>query len=460
MKRKVIGLMALAAILTTTIFIACKKETQSTTKRHLTGRARLSGFSDWPTIENGMLSFRDPAHFSEYCDFLDSVIITGPGDPDTTGNDPNEILEGVESGLGGFISLRHITEANFQALNEVGWDNMESIPEKHFINDISIKSILNADADVKVGDKITHFINKDFAVTMSADDPTSLTNVHGLTEAATIDDISHLDPDATKYDIQLLSAVNLLPGNVARTTGYPFHTNCRMAWTPDPCNNPKKVQLDGIQLSVLGQAGITICDAYFNINWGDGTSTNGSTSNQVLSGVTHVYPSIGSYTITINGRATSPITTGNQWDDQLIIHVTVPNGCNYKLQRSWIGTQYTNNGMNRSFKCKAWIEQWTSPFGVDKHKVGAYTESYLYTSNKWKTSRIDHVSVSYLTTEFASDCTNNWGDGGGSYPGNTTYAEASHTNPDYVGWFSIHSSHQIIVGSSTFTFDHDMKPCN
>lgn len=165
----------------------------------MTYKKSNANFSSWPTVQNGMLVFRDGEQFSAYTQYLSDALIA-PSESLSDGNqqDANSILASIEQRLG-FTSLRNVTEAAFQKLNEVGWKRLQDIPEKHFIPDLALRSALNPNTEVQVGDKITHFVNSQFAVTVDASNQQLLYRLRALPEHSSFDAINALAPSAGGY---------------------------------------------------------------------------------------------------------------------------------------------------------------------------------------------------------------------------------------------------------------------
>lgn len=154
--------------------------TNDRTNAPLTLRKTHKNFFDWPCIKNGILAFRDYHHFDAYSEHLANALLVEPQSLDADENqDANSILGIIEKNIG-FNSLRSTTEAAFQKMNEIGWQRLEDIPEKHFIPDTVMKSMLSPNADVQIGDKITHFVNRDYAVTIEASNTGLLMQLYNL----------------------------------------------------------------------------------------------------------------------------------------------------------------------------------------------------------------------------------------------------------------------------------------
>jgi|GEM_PF-2376508 len=140
-------------------------ESDNDAKRKLQQISSSLNFSDFPSIEDGTLVFRDDEHYDSYVNFLESAMVGG--DPDDPNVDVNSILQNIEDGLG-FTSIRSLSHADFMAKNETGWLSFEEIPEEHFLSSPDLKSILNPKLEVKIGNDLVRYINKDYAVRVDA----------------------------------------------------------------------------------------------------------------------------------------------------------------------------------------------------------------------------------------------------------------------------------------------------
>jgi hypothetical protein len=459
-------LLPLCLLVIAGIFSSCKKDAsfvpvdKSLPAAEQNAKLMKGDFTKMPGTVNGMLYFADEEQLSSYMDYLDNAVRRDEGDKSGVSEDPDDILEDIESQIG-FVSLRHVTNAAFQQLNEVGWESPDQIPEKHFIHDITMRSILNSNADLRVGDQITHYINKDYAVSIDADATEKLEAFHNLPLTAGLIDIQEIDPTANEFSVHYLRAISLLIA-AQRGTGSNVFMSTPSFTSTQICSNPLELSLGG--LVVREQVGNSFIarTAAFNIQWGDGSSLligSPSSQNPVVN-TSHQYPHSGTYTIVITAQGLSPFT-GMTFSTGGSFQVNVPGGCNFNAQNSHMTDVRDNLNMNRFMRCVDWVEQWRSTFGgIDRHKIGANTVSYHLENNKWRESRIDEVGAEFSTTKYEGDCITNWGDNAASYNGNTRSAEASNQNRGKVGWFQVYCKHKIRVGSNVFTYNRTLTPCN
>jgi hypothetical protein len=189
MKKNAIGFITL---LIAVFAISCKKETTETgtSPEKLKKISATYGYTDFPQIEDGTLVFRDNGHYDKYLDFLDTVII--PTDPEDSTFDEHAILQDIENSIG-FTSIRNISHAEFMRQDAIGWATLEEIQDEHFINSIDLRSVLNSRLEVKIGNDLIHYLNKDYMVRVDARQSDLVNKYRGLGNGATIDDILKID---------------------------------------------------------------------------------------------------------------------------------------------------------------------------------------------------------------------------------------------------------------------------
>ena len=105
MKLKLLALLALTLVL---VYGCRKVKDKELNQPRL---STLADYSDWPTVENGMLVFRDSEHLNDYFDYLDGAIAVEDSTlrEDTTfGSDKDSILALIEDNYAGFTSLRSV----------------------------------------------------------------------------------------------------------------------------------------------------------------------------------------------------------------------------------------------------------------------------------------------------------------------------------------------------------------
>ncbi|GEM_PF-2061879 len=122
-----------------------------------------------PTIENGMLSFKDMAQFDNYQQRLLDAAVKMTTTPDANGDTPtlDEALGQLEQGISNFTSFRSLNVEKFEMGNINGWDKESDIPEKHKLGDPILESCLNQYGAVIIGEEIVFHANRDLILTFS-----------------------------------------------------------------------------------------------------------------------------------------------------------------------------------------------------------------------------------------------------------------------------------------------------
>lgn len=418
------------------------------------------GYDDKPTLVDGRLFFRDSKHLADYTDFLNSAITIPAENTDTVDNDPDDILDAIESELG-FTSLRHITNEQFEKLNEVGWDRLEYIPEKHFINSLLTKSVLNRDAQVQIGDSIVYFISKDFAAVVDVKNIEVLTEYQKLDKDVTLDEVLSVDRHSVASAVCILRHTMLEMANL-KVSNHEYEISSGTAYIPDECISPLRIVVPRILYTKVGTG--SDFEFEYEIEWGDGTvetGTGNAPSNVTYAAsASHTYSTAGTYHVKMKGRRSA----NHPWDGEKEFDVTVPGGCHYEASKSsneeWHAIQYTN----KAIKGKCWVEQWKTMFGpYYKLQIGASTDAMKYENNKWKRHRAERVVVQYQTNEYTYDCSSSSPVGGASWPynSNSACAETQATSVNArIGWFSMTSNHKMRLSNNYYEFDVTITPCD
>lgn len=325
-----------------------------------------------------MLNFRDADHFDKYINFLGQAMDNI--DPDDSTKDEHDVLLEIEDGLG-LTSIRNISHTAFMKQNEIGWPTIEKIPDEHFINSLDFKSVLNSDLEVRIGDEIIHYINKDYLVRVDAEQTNVLEKFRGLSTSATFDDIRNVDIGQQYTTIQLLTDVGFVWEKrkpIPTPTGDLDLSN---PWTGfrDPCSNPHLLSIRNI---ALYDGYLSISYAKFVIDFGDGTApvTKYAQPSEVLE-FTHLYSTgPGNYNIMINAYTSA---TSNTVVAQKVIPVTVLDGGCRKVEKN-SGWYYKIVG-NKAVSGNIYIHYTGGLFGgTFKMRMDATTRSMEYKDGQWK----------------------------------------------------------------------------
>lgn len=335
------------------------------------------GFTDFPTIDDGTLVFRDDAHYDSYMDFLSEAVTQG--DPEDPNTDASSILQQIEGGIG-FTSIRSETHAAFILQNETGWDTSEEIPDEHFLTNPILKSTLNPRLEVKIGHDLVHYISKDYAVRVDSRQASLVMNFRGMSPSTTISTILQVDPFRTYSSVyQLFGDGYVWVKEGPKPTG-DWQIISSKFWTVlEPCNDPLRVQFGSMYFA---QYLVQPEQGYFVFHYGDGQSSGQIPT--VLSGFgghgiaahNHLYSSPGNYTVEIDAYLLN-----GTFKAQKFVTVSVGSGCKMVAKDSYWQEKTVTAYPNRKVKGRLYIEFYS---GNNKMRMIAETSSWEYKNNKWK----------------------------------------------------------------------------
>gem|GEM_PF-3175512 len=316
--------------------VSCRKHTVKKDDQSKSISRYLREGDFMPTVENGMLVFVDEDQLDAYIQYVDSTIVSRPETYDTLAN-PADTL-GVEARLDdwetqfSYASLRKKINQNFDALNEIGWEDVSQIPEDFYLHGSTVRSIYNADGDVKVGTTIQHLFNANYDIMITDGDLTTLQRAHNLTlvDESELTNIFALDTNVIIFDRSVCIPVKLLHQELWKTTAdTTWQANFGIGFAGGTnCNKTRTYRLSSISLVNTTVAPTTYyhsgdkLDIY--VDWGDGTiasytnqpiylnpTSSGSGSGSTVTidwpntpGMTntipnHNYPAAGNYTVTV-----------------------------------------------------------------------------------------------------------------------------------------------------------------
>lgn len=280
-----------------------------------------------PALYNGMLEFRDEKQFYCYYDYLAEVAAT----PDDEISEDDHLLE-VEQALG-LNSLRADALAKFEQQNTIGWSSYQEIPEEHWITSSILRSILNVNREVKVGNYVVKYLNPEFIVSVKTDRAELLKKVEALGENPSIEQIIELDP--AREIISVSSAKNIKRefgtvdfGDAKGIRGTPIPLQIfRLSGTVYEnfiCGNPGKVRFEGFTLSRLSVPQ----QARYRIEFNDGTNAAAEfmllPNQYVLPAIEHTYPATNTtYHPTVKVKSISPYSNASAWNVVQTYHVYV-----------------------------------------------------------------------------------------------------------------------------------------
>lgn len=394
MKKNAIGFITL---LIAVFAISCKKETTETgtSPEKLKKISATYGYTDFPQIEDGTLVFRDNGHYDKYLDFLDTVII--PKDPEDSTFDEHAILQDIENSIG-FTSIRNISHAEFMRQDAIGWATLEEIQDEHFINSIDLRSVLNPRLEVKIGNDLIHYINKDYMVRIDAQQSDLINKYRSLGTNATIDDIRNIDRCLQFTTVTKLTGEGFTYDKVGPRPLGEYNIFKPFITFPDPCNNPNLATFKNVALHWNFEPGL---EADFTVNYGDFSPVETKHSVPSLGGFevpwfNHAYPGPGTYTMTIKGYLLN-----GTYATERVMQVTVAGNCQ-KAEKSsdWVYMAIPAYS-NRAVGGKLRVEKYGS--GNNKMRMIAETRSLEYKNGGWKTKK-GRIEVEALCSAKDNQC--------------------------------------------------------
>ncbi len=465
-------------ILCLTTFYACKKEPNyqgaGSPKAGIKKIMSLTGVTppSLPTLENGILAFKSPQHFEAYITFLDAV--TDPQNYDSTRVDDNgdtlefdrdEILGTIEADLG-FTSIRKITHDNFMQLNKIGWDKLEDIPEEHFIQDAAIKSTLNKDLIVRIGDNYVRCINKTLSVRVDASQARLFDAFSKLPETATLNDVFLIDPVqqySTVFDLAGSGNVSVF-GKKGNTLGYGNLGIFHLKHDAPDCNYPRKIVFSYLDLWQVAWGGL---EASFDVDFGDGSPHQSFTSHYTQPGYTyayipnftHTYAQGGNYVVKIHAVANAVGPGANATTANLDYPITVlDNNCKIAYKNTEREFHSVPDG-SRAWSGQIFVTYETPWFFWDKMRVHASTASWLRDGNKWKASKSEIWHQLHTDRRDENNC-NVLGQVDGDGWSSSSKEISTHRTDDPYAWNKISTQHGIKYHNAWYYFSKSLSICD
>lgn len=441
----------------------------------MSSQKNIYKYTDWPSVNNGMLVFRDSTHLLNYITFLDSIIdpqnYPTPSLTDTGVEfDQDQLLQNVESVLG-FTSIRNIAHAGFLRQNEIGWNTLEEVPKEHFINDILIRSILNAQLDMQVGNSYVHYINESLVVSVDETRPDLSASFHKFPISAQLVDIINIDPTHQYSRIEQVTkeGISLVWDKIVRKPTGAGDKIVNLTYTQPDCNNPLKVVFSNAELTKLvydgnGNASDLPTAARFVINFGDNTPLLGPLNTTISSGnyyqviladFDHGYSNPGNYTVHIKAWKLSNNTSTP--DAELDYPITVKIGQCKQIQKATDDEfHYTPYG-GRAWSGKTSVLRTSNLLGTKIMRIVSETSSWLKSGSKWKQSNA-RIWSSVATTILDKDCNfNRYRSGEGE--GNKAKHLVVHRTDAPYWWSIVNTKHGIFYDNSWYYFDKIMNVC-
>lgn len=400
-----------------------------------------------PSQEHDILFFEDTAHLHNFYESIDYFT------RQDTNQEIDEILDLLEAQFEGFVSFRTWFNERYNVLSgEFTVQEVEEIYSSDFINDIIIKTILNENREVGIGDSIYYFHGLNKTLAIDKDNSSALQVLRDID-----DDEEVIVPTYTESkDITIHSLGYNQSKDQVEVGALTKYVSSRQA-LPLPCNVYKKeFYVNILKYTRTSTTSSWVSQGNLNgdlsIDWGDGTSSThinhyGSSSQKLY----HTYANTGNYLIS---SVFTFIDGGNTIILEDTISITVLGACTNANNEMAGPTQISGDWMMIS---KLWINN--NFFG---NHIGALTHSYKKNSNgSWSLSKAQiKVTVSGIFRD--SNCGGNETKNGSKENNNDKKIQEVKTKlfgKYYISNGDIQSTHRLIKGSTTLYTEIILNPC-
>jgi len=438
-------------LLLTVGIISCKKnvtEDSTPEKPETMSVGRMSG--DYPQNKQGMLVFRNGEHFQSYLDLLEAAIRQN----DDTSIDDHTVLQRIEDQLD-FTSIRKISHDAFELQDAKGWPSLREIPDEHFIVSKDLRSVLNANLDVQVGDRIVHYINRDLIVSVDINQPSLVAEVQRLKgNGISIRDVITIDPSKEFVTVYNIPDDYFVGPDRPKPTGVD-QIKRPVYKQPEGCANPKLLRFSWLALLSNGQYATS---GHFKIFFGDGSSTAKNIDDvYYVSPFTHQYANFGTYTMTIKAY----YSAGGPLKDSVSFSVVVANNtlCGTGIANSdW---NYTAISSYQYIGGRLYLENLDPFLGIGSNGKRVVAESKLVKQNNdqsWSGYK-GHLYTSLSCQAKDQDCAvvdNLYGD---VADGNKKDHTLHRTGPTDFRWTTAYSTHVHRKDNTDHTVNISLNAC-
>ncbi|HTO16611.1 MAG TPA: hypothetical protein VLZ83_12630 [Edaphocola sp.] len=359
-----------------------------------------------PEVENGVLKFIDLNQLNNYLDYLDSIQTNCSQSGDSL--DYDVVLDNIEHSYQGFTSYRKTElDSYFLGTDKDGEKdyNYESLDNKTILGYKNLKSVLNAQKEVYIGNEMIIYYDRENQIKVNDSLVGTVREVLSLNETKenTFEKLEELEFLYKNNGFELMTMNKVLP-SVDLSNGL-FNTNVNF----DPCT--KKVEIKNMYSSTFSSG--SGCYSYqmqptINIDWGDGSQYEINASNTTYAAMWFVYKACEfhyparkakfkdhNYLPTTTGTRTLKISTPLHPTPKQYVLDFNSLGCtrNNKIKSESV---FSNSGNNKLFGRIEVVN------GFLTHRVIAESISYKKKSNgNWKKEK-NQIS-SKLTGEMKDD---------------------------------------------------------
>lgn len=318
--------------------------------------------------------FRDTTHLSNYLNFLNDITSGASDSINTRGKDTldeHKILLSVEQGLG-FTSIREISHADYLRKEANRFPTLEDIPDEHFIIGNDIKSILNKNLEVKIGDRVTHYVNEKVAMSILAGKTGMLNAVRSLDpNTATIADVLLLDPTRKFMEVYELTGKGRTWGSLGETPLGVDRITGPDVLAAGGCTNLSLREFQHLALLVDNQ----YAAGYFEIDFGDGTYDTKYSSYSFVPPFQHQYGNLPVYRVKIKAYyyQGGPLKDKKEFDIYMDNGI-VPTCKNDLMDSDW---QYISISTNEALGGRLKLQTMKPFLRRNSPKTRVYTETKL-----------------------------------------------------------------------------------
>ena len=394
-----------------------------------------NNFNDWPTVENGILTFRDDDHFDSYYEYAETMF--NYHSRSSISESQHDFLEKIENKVN-HLSLRKILIDKFDSNDHDHQEEFTPVSQMHFIPDSLLRSMLNNVSEVKIGDFITKFINSNLALSIKASNLLLLNEIRNTSSNVSSENINALidkypndlidnnwsvNSERNTYSIintndddklYIKEHINSFNSNEykihidkiyqKKTTSTDYYIKISEAKIINNCD-PSNISLGifylheyrkSTTLYIKGQGDYYEVNSHLVIDWGDGTPRTGPFPALVPVfidyaggggiGGNHRYENPGKYRITVFAYKSA----------NYYLPVPVPIGDPVATTGTWIVAGCASGESRTSTKEKIrgdkyrringthYVQQWKTRIGKkQKSRTGAISEAYHWEKDFW-----------------------------------------------------------------------------
>jgi len=367
--------------------LSCKKENQIISKKNSPGLEAFTTSQNFlPTNEQGILKFETLAQL----DFLEKEVQLTSSDLTL-----EEILEDLEAQLG-IVSLRTVWNNQFEALNDIGFNDLQEAPIKSIYFDPILWTFLNSNGNLIVADNLYHVINDSTILTVenySSVDISNINSINTVEEAKSISNSSISSKEVFFDGVNIIGSLTSSYKTTGDTVWGLTASVSKNGPTASACAPHMSYNVGGVVLDYEIATGTYHPSRFLEINWGDGTITSGLFTGPNLSFTEHTYSNSGTFNIVVKAK---PDQYGYYPVSKTIQLIVPPFSCSNsgiaQNDTKWAFSSDLTRAVKGCLCAKI-------PLIGNAIKIIAETECFKWSnsSNKWKKEKANTISASIST---------------------------------------------------------------